>query len=208
LIRINFIADDIAKEKHAKIRKLAIIGYASVWIVSLGVIFGQYQSQRSENTSHQKSIEDYKKRIEIISPTFQKAVQLYGQRNAHRKELAKIFDRTMEPGFVVESLENLAAVLPENFWLQKLYITSDKGKKADKKKTKGSKTMLISGNVLLNMAAKDQEQVKRLLETLGTRKPYSQAERYLDLGKMKVAKLDERYYHNFEMQFSWPNLFL
>ncbi|MCG8606864.1 hypothetical protein MJD09_17995 [bacterium] len=208
MIRINFIADEIAKEKRAKIRRFVLIGYASFWILSIGYIFARYKSERSEVITDQQKVEEYKEKIEQISPAFQKAVRLYGERNAHKKELAKVFGNSMEPSFVIESLDNLAESLPTNFWLQKLHIASDKGKKADKKKTKGSKIMLISGNVLLDLAAEDKEQVKRLQMTLGKRKPYSRAESYLDLDKMKVTKLGERYFHNFSLQFSWPNIYL
>ena len=206
MIKINFIANEITREKYAKIKKYATIGYATAWLISITVVLIQFRGQQSSVRELQNEIHAIKLGIEKVSPQFQQAVSLYQQRNKHRKKLAALYASTVETSFVIESLENLTQTLPKNFWLQNVHITTQGGKKTDNKRK--SKSMVIRGNVFLDMADENQDHMNKFHKALTGLRPYSLAESKLDPKKMKVSKLKDRYFHNFEIAFSWPDFIL
>ncbi len=209
MIQVNFIARELAEEKQLRIRKYAILGYSGAWLLALLVVLVQFQSQRSLIHAKRQEIEQFKVKIEQVSPLFQRAVQLYNKRNQHKKKLSHLFDTGIESTFIAESLEKLAQALPANFWLQNVQIAALKTKGADNKnKAKMQKRMVISGNVFLDMADQNQDHIKRFQAAIQKSVPFSMAESRLDLNKMSVARMGDRYYHNFEIEFFWPHLFL
>ena len=209
MIKVNFIARELADEKQLKIRKYAILAYSGAWLLALLLVLVQFQSQRSLINAKRQEIDQFKVKIEQVSPLFLRAVQLYNKRNQQKKKLAFLFETGIESTFITESLEKLGQALPANFWLQNVQITALKTKGADNKnKAKMQKRMVISGNVFLDMADQNQDHIKKFQAALQKSVPFSMAECRFDLNKMSVARMGDRYYHNFEIEFFWPHMFL
>ena len=209
MIKVNFIAQELAEEKQLRIKKYAILGYSGAWLLALLVVLVQFQSQRSLINDKRQKIEKFKTKIEQVSPLFQRAVHLYNKRNQHKKKLAHLFRTGIESTFITESLEKLEEALPANFWLQNIEIAASKTTGAgNKNKSKMLKRMVISGNVFLDMADQNQDHIKKFQAALQKSMPFSMAECRFDLNKMSVARLGDRYYHNFEIEFFWTHMFL
>ena len=210
MIKINFIASEVAKERNARVRKQAILIYAFAWCVGIFIIFIQVQNDQSVIGAYNKQVSVFKTDIDEVSPQFKQAVQLYSKRNKSKKALGKIYEAVVEPGFILECLGRLADALPANFWLQEVQLSAlDKKISADNTKKSGSRKrrMIIRGNLFLNLAAKDSDMLKRFKAVIQESEPFSLAQCDLNLQEMDVKKLANKYSHNFEMAFFWPNEF-
>ncbi|MFQ5824557.1 MAG: hypothetical protein ACE5JB_10920 [bacterium] len=208
MIKINFIATELAHEKIARIKRYLTLIYSVAWVISFLFLYLQYQKKQSIISSHYKEIKKIKLKVDKLSPQFQQAVQLYQQRNQHRQKLAKVFDISLESSFVLESLEIVANNIPENIWLNEIQISAldskeltDNNNKSDTHK----KSMFIKGNLVLDLENKNTGQIQQFQNTLQQFSPFSLAQSHFDLSDMNVNKLEERYYHNFIIEFNWLN---
>ena len=208
MIKINFIASEVANERNARVRKQAILFYAFAWCVGILIMVLQLQNNESLVETYNKQISKFKTDMDEVSPQFKQAVQLYSKRNKPQKALAKIYESVVEPGFILECLGSLADTLPANFWLQEVRLLAlDKKVSADntKKSSSRKRTMTIRGNLFLNLAAKDPDMLKRFKSAIQESEPFSLAQCDLNLQEMTVRKFGNKYSHNFEMAFSWAN---
>ncbi len=57
--------------------------------------------------------------------------------------------------------------------------------------------------MFLDLNNEKKELIKQFHNTLQKRRPFSIAESQLKLDNMKVEKVKNRYYHNFEIEFTW-----
>lgn len=150
-------------------------------------------------------------KMKKISPQYKQTVHLYGQRKKHQKKLAAILNGAVEKIFVIESLEYLAHTIPKKFWLQKFRISPLGSKKsADNKKGKGSPkiSIVIHGNLLVDLDSKKKGEVQQFQNALQKHRPFSLAEGQVDLINVDVRKLQDKYYQNFVLKFNWMNYIL
>ena len=211
MIKINFIADEVMREKYARIRKYIIVAYSLSWIISFIFLYLQIQENQAIIISHNDEIKRLNVKMEKISPPFEQTVYLYGQRKKHQKKLAQILNGAVEKIFVIESLEYLAQTIPKKFWVQDFRISALGSKtSADNKKGKGSPkiSMVIHGNLLLDLDSKKKGEVQQFQTALQKHRPFSLAESQLDLINVRMSKLQEKYYQNFVIKFNWLDYIL
>ncbi len=138
------------------------------------------------------------------SPQFRQAVKLYLKRNKSRKGLDKVYQSTVEPGFILECLKKLAVKIPPDFWLTEVRLSTT-GKKVfadnNKKKQSFKKEMIVKGNLFLN----EEGALPKFQSVIQKSEPFSLASCKLNFDEMNVRKLENKYSHNFEMTFSWLN---
>ena len=97
--------------------------------------------------------------------------------------------------------------MPEPFWLQEIQISAFNPNDSDKnnKENKSSeKSMLIKGRVILDLENKSPDKIRQFQNEIKKNRPFSLAQSDLDLSDMKIGKLADRYYHDFTIQFTWP----
>ena len=191
-------------ERNDKMRKRASLFYAFAWAMAILLMFIQYQNNRSLTETYKKQINKFKVEIDDISPRFRQAVKLYLKRNKSRKGLDKVYQSTIEPGFILQCLKKLAVKIPPDFWLSEIRLsTTDKKVFADnnKKKRGFKKKMIIKGNLFLNR----EDALQKFQSVIQKSEPFSLASCQLNLNEMSIRKLENKYSHNFEMTFSWLN---
>ncbi len=204
MIKINFIANEVALERNDKIRKRASLFYAFAWAMAILLMFLQYQKNQSLIETYNIEMNKLKVEIDDSSPQFRQAVKLYQEMNKSRKSLDKIYASTIEPAFILECLKSLAEKIPPDFWLTEVRLsTTDKKVFADKKKKKQSfkKEMIVKGNLFLN----EEDALPKFQSVIQKSEPFSLASCKLNFDEMNVRKLENKYSHNFEMTFSWLN---
>ena len=211
LIKINFIADELALEKQKKIKKNTRTIYIGACSISFLLLAVSFLSQQSQIKSYESQIYNLKQEIEIISPHYQKAVHLYTQRNQRKKKLSNIVNDIFESSFILESLNNLAKTIPENFWLKKIHFTTLDSKKFDdnkKKKSSAIKSMVIEGQLFIDSGNENPKEVQQFQKELQSRRPFSMAKSRVDLSDLNIGKVGERYFHKFTVEFAWINFIL
>jgi len=204
LIKINFIANEVALERNHKIRKRASLFYAFAWAMAILLMFLQYQNNQTLIEINKKQMTKFKLEIDNISPQFRQAIKLYLKRNKSRKALDKVYASTVEPGFILECLKRLAVKIPPDFWLTEVRLsTTDKEVSADnnKKKPGFKKEMIVRGSLFLN----EEGALPKFQSVIQKREPFSLASCQLNFNEMSIRKLENKYSHNFEMTFSWLN---
>ncbi len=202
MIKINFIAEELLKERNAKIRQRAAFFYVFAWGLASLFMFLQYQNNGSLITTYNKQINKLEGEIDHVSPQFRQAVKLYQHRNERKRKLEKLYPSTVEPGFIFSCLKELAVTVPRDFWLDEVrFSATDKAILADNNKKKQSfkKVMRMKGNLLLNGISG----LESFQETMQKHELFSLARCQLDLNEMNVKKLGDTYSHNFEMSFFW-----
>lgn len=205
MIRINFLADEIAQERKARIRKRTVAVYAAAWFVAILIAFAQFQHNRSLINTYNRQVGKLKVEIDAASPQFKRAVRLYLKRNKSKKALGGFYQSTVEPGFILDTLQNLVKKTPPDFWLNEVTLsTTDKTVSADnEKKGSAGKQMNIEGNLFL-AHAKSSNALQKYLSEIQASEPFSLAQCRLNLNEMKLKRFGDKYSHNFEMTFSWP----
>jgi len=204
LIKINFIANDVALERNHKIRKGASLFYAFAWAMVILLMFLQYQNNQTLIEIKNKQMTKFKLEIDNISPQFRQAVKLYLKRSKTRKGLDKVYASTVEPGFILACLKRLAMKIPPDFWLTEVRLSTT-GKKVsadnNKKKPGFKKEMIVMGSLFLN----EEGALPKFQSVIQKREPFSLASCQLNFNEINIRKLDNQYSHNFEMTFSWLN---
>ncbi len=204
MIKINFIANEVALERNHKIRKRASLFYAFAWAMAILLMFLQYQNNQTLIEINNKQMTKFKLEIDNISPQFRQAVKLYLKRNKTRKGLDKVYASTVEPGFILECLNRLAVKIPPDFWLTEVRLSTT-GKKVvadnNKKKPGFKKEMIVRGSLFLN----EEGALPKFQSVIQKSVPFSLASCKLNFDEMNVRKLENKYSHNFEMTFSWLN---
>ncbi|MCH8874356.1 hypothetical protein IH824_16590 [candidate division KSB1 bacterium] len=204
MIKINFIANEVALERNDKIRKRATLFYAFAWAMAILLMFLQYQNNQSLIETYNIEMNKLKVEIDDSSPQFRQAVKLYQEMNKSRKSLDKIYASTVEPGFILECLKRLAVKIPPDFWLTEVRLSTT-GKKVvadnNKKKPGFKKEMIVRGSLFLN----EDGALPKFQSVIQKSEPFSLASCKLNFDEMNVRKLDNKYSHNFEMTFSWLN---
>lgn len=177
----------------------------SLGVVGLRVMLSNVQI---ETLAHQTQLLNGK--TERLSPQFQRAVTLYEQRTSLRNKLKKIKATTIDAHFIGESLKVVAKMLPKDFWLEKIHISSLAGSKATAGQAKPSQVqaMTIQGRSFIDLESEKPEQVRKFHDVLAGLTPYSLGSGRLDLSDMEVNKTNGRYYHNFTIEFAWLNSLL
>lgn len=204
MIEINFIADEVLLERNDKIRKGTSLFYAFAWGMAILLMFLQYQNNQSLIETYDKQINKLKIDIDDISPQFRQAVKLYLKRNKSRKGLDKVYQSTIEPGFILECLKKLAVKIPPDFWLSEVRLSTTDTKvftDNNKKKRGFKKKMIVKGNLFLNR----EDALQKFQSVIQKSEPFSLASCQLNLNEMNIRKLENKYSHNFEMTFSWLN---
>ncbi len=204
MIKINFIANEVALERDDKIRKRASLFYAFAWAMAILLMFLQFQNNRSLIETYSKQMNKFKVEIDDSSPQFRQAVRLYQEMNKSKKSLVKVYPATIEPGFIFECLKRLAEKIPPDFWLTEVRLSTT-GKKVfavNKKKKPGfKKEMIVRGSLFLN----EEGALPKFKSVMQKSEPFSLASCKLNFNEMNVIKIDNKYSHNFEMTFSWLN---
>lgn len=209
-IKINFIGKDVALEKYGRLKKYLIWLYCVIWLVSLFFMILHYHKNQVIKQVYYNEIKKLNFKIDKMLPQFQTAIQLYEKRMALQQKLSKLFSSACEITFVRQCLENLAYTMPQNVWLKAIQFSALE-KNESHKNTNASATpkssMVIQGNLLMDFENKDANPIQHFQETLQKYKPYSFAQGRLDLSSMKVKKMEDKYYHNFVIEFAWSNFF-
>lgn len=204
MIKINFIANEVALERNDKIRKRATLFYAFAWAMAILLMFLQYQNNQSLIETYNIEMNKLKVEIDDSSPQFRQAIKLFQEMNKSRKSLDKIYASTVEPAFILECLKKLAVKIPPDFWLTEVRLSTT-GKKvfADNKKKKHSfnKEMIVKGNLFLN----EDGALPKFQSVIQKNEPFSLASCQLNFDEMKFSKIANKYVHSFEMTFSWLN---
>ncbi len=204
MIKINFIANEMALERDDKIRKREYLFYAFAWAMAILLMFLQFQNNRSLIETYSKQMNKFKVEIDDSSPQFRQAVRLYQEMNKSKKSLEKVYPSTLEPGFIFECLKRMAEKIPPDFWLTEVRLSTT-GKKVfavNKKKKPGfKKEMIVRGSLFLN----EEGALPKFQSVIQKREPFSLASCQLNFNEMSIRKLENKYSHNFEMTFSWLN---
>ncbi|MCH7676498.1 hypothetical protein IH879_16355 [candidate division KSB1 bacterium] len=204
MIKINFIANEVALERNDKIRKRATLFYAFAWAMAILLMFLQYQNNQSLIETYNIEMNKLKVEIDDSSPQFRQAVKLFQEMNKSRKSLDKVYASTVEPGFILECLKRLAVKIPPDFWLTEVRLSTT-GKKVfadnNKKKPGFKKEMIVRGSLFLN----EEGALPKFQSVIQKSEPFSLASCQLNFDEMKFRKIENKYVHNFEMTFSWLN---
>jgi len=184
--------------------------YALLWLVSLFAVVLQVLINQSLEHSYQKQISFLNSKTESLSPRFQRAVTLYEQKSRYKSKLAKLQTRTVDTAFIAEGLKALAQVVPANFWIEKIEFSTLSKIRSGNTGSKASKIkgMVIRGRTFIDLNHGNPEQVRDFRDELRKMAPFSIAQSRLDLSKVKIGKIGEKYFHNFLIEFAWPNSFL
>lgn len=211
MIRINFVADEVEHEQREQLRKFIMLIYCLVWAATLFLVFLQFEGKHSELQAYKNRNEYVKSRIIEISPRFKQQLVLFRQRNQYRQKITKHFSAAVESGYILNCLEVVAAEVPENIWLEGIQISApdgqDKTKKPNNSKLFGNR-MIISGNSFFDITGKNEAQIKQFQEAIEKHPPFKFAKTQLDMQNIKLQKLNERFYHNFKLEFKWDTSIL
>ena len=204
MIKINFIANEVALERNHKIRKRASLFYAFAWAMAIFLMFLQYQNNQSLIETDNIEMNKLKVEIDDSSPQFRQAVKLYQEMNKSKKSLEKVYPAAIEPGFIFECLKRMAEKIPPDFWLTEVRLsTTGKRVFADNKKKKRGfkKEMIVKGNLFLS----EEGALPKFQSVIQKNEPFSLASCQLNFDEMKFRKIANKYVHSFEMTFSWLN---
>lgn len=204
MIKINFIADEIAQKRNARVRKGAVMVYTVAWGITIISTLIQLQNNRFLIDTYKRQVNRCKAQIDEVSPQFKEAVELYIKRNKSKRKLSQVYASAVETQFILNCLADLTVKLPANFWLQEVHLSAtDEGISTDidKQGFSGGKTMTVTGNLFL---IEKQDALQRFKSAIQQDGLFSLAECRLNLNEMSVKKYGRSYSHNFQMAFSWP----
>lgn len=207
MIRINFNEAQLQDVMSRRFQRKVKMAYGVLWLVSLLAVGLQVLINQSLAHSYRTQILFLNSKTESLSPRFQRAVTLYEQRSRYKNKLSKLKTRTVDAAFVAEGLKDLAQAVPANFWIEQVeFSTLKKINSANTdKKAAETKAMVIRGRSFIDLNQENPEQVRNFRDKLRKMAPFTIAKSRLDLSKMKVGKIGEKYFHNFSIEFAWPN---
>lgn len=214
MIDINFIGNDIAREKFLWMKRLFLSVYCLAWVLSLFAIFVQYRTNKIERTRYAKSYHGLKLKLEKDAPRFEQAIQLFVEKNQAVRTLRNQIGAAVSAEFVLRSLEIVLAKIDESVWLSEVAfsIPTNNTESDELEEEPESEnvpfSLLIKGNIILDLNNKNSDQLHNLVNQIKGESPFSMAQSRLDLADMKIKKLNEKYYHNFTIEFLWSDAIL
>lgn len=209
VLKINFIADALTEQKHKRIRQRLIIVYVAAWVLALFAMALDYRKYQVMKEVYVGHIEDFTRRIEDLSSPLTKALALDKKRMKHKRQIEKVLSSAIQSADLLHSLAGVARVLPGNAWVEEIEMTAltdlvgDKNP-SPKQRMPANFHMRLRCNLFLDLNERGATQFQDLQRELQASQPFVQAKAVVDYENMKVGKMNDRYYHNFEMEFFWP----
>lgn len=203
----------VVQEKLKHLRKGVILCYVVVWIITLIFNSQQYLKYKSNRKVYQEKVEQMQTKLEQIIPKFDRVMRQYHERNRYKEELVRNIGPAVSPEFVLESLEKLSLHIFDNAWLDELkFSVFDPGLTDDDEPESDAVNMnflmVLKGNMFLDFDDQNSDKLQNLIDTINATNPFSLAKSQLDLSNMKVNKLNEKYYHNFSIEYFWSDIIL
>ena len=212
LIKINLIAEEVEKKRHTILKKKAMAAYVMVWIITLFTAWLNYNNKTALIQSQVKEIKSLEKKIDEVVPEFYQAARLFKSLKGYEVKLAKTYKQFVETGFLLESMQSISSVIPQNFWLEEIKLISLENKEFDdkiKEKKEEVKVLIMNGKLFFATGNKNSHQVEVLVSDIQNKRPFNVAKSKVNLRDIKVGMENKNYFYNFSVQFAWlePYLF-
>ncbi len=210
MLKVNFLQNELAQSKRESLRTGLIAAYGAMWIIAGMLLFLKLVNVQDNINTYQVQIAGIKKKIDVSSPQFKKAVELHQQQKQYSMQLKNSYHNAVEFSFIRESLTALTETIPGNFWLKEIHFVTVDSQNPDDNDYTGpdKKVMMVKGNLFLDLKNQDDSQIQKFLTATQKARPFSFASTRVDLQGLTVAQQRQQYYHNFMLEFSWDDLIL
>ncbi|KAA3612056.1 MAG: hypothetical protein DWQ05_18825 [Calditrichaeota bacterium] len=209
MIRINFIEQEISQEINRQTRKMSLLFYLGLWIISLLFLWIIFIGNQRELHSFARELVKVQENIFHSRPQLMDAISLYKKREKLEKNLSSFLNKTVESQFIVENLRGLTNAIPDNLWITEFRIFNNEFEKPKQGTPKTGKiekvgiSTRVKANILLNLEDENATQLNDFQYAVHQQIPFHDAESELVLDYIKLHRDSTAYYHDFEIEFRW-----
>lgn len=186
--------------------------YGIAWSLSISWGVWHFHLNQSHGKVLARNLARLERKVAQSTPELELAMELFETRKQEAQDLIAAIGPAVSVEFVTQCVTELARQIPKGLWLDSLAFGSlQAADLSDGDESAAINTyfsMTIRGNLFFEANSQESEHLQNFLKRLKNVAPFDAAAARLDLSNMKVQKLQNRYFHNFTIEFIWSDAVL